>query len=39
VLVPTAVTRPEEIRAAPVVRRTLFDAVEYLLAGAVEERS
>ncbi len=39
VLVPTAVTRPEEIRAAPVVRRTLRDAVEYLLAGAVEEPS
>lgn len=31
VLVPTAVTRSEEIRAAPVVRRTLGDAVEYLL--------
>ena len=33
VLVPTAVTLPEEIRAAPVVRRDLRDAVEYLLAG------
>ena len=31
VLVPTAVTMPEEIRAAPVVRRDLHDAVEYLL--------
>jgi D-glycero-D-manno-heptose 1,7-bisphosphate phosphatase len=31
VLVPTAVTRPEEIRAAPVVRRNLGDAVDYLL--------
>lgn len=34
VLVPTAVTRPAEIRAAPVVCRTLSDAVEHLLAGA-----
>ena len=33
VLVPTAVTRPAEIRAAPVVRRTLRDAVDHLLAG------
>jgi HAD superfamily hydrolase (TIGR01662 family) len=31
VLVPTSVTRPEEIRAAPVVRRTLLDAVDHLL--------
>src|SRR4029079_1516883 len=31
VLVPTAVTRPAEIRAAPVVRRTLVDAVDHLL--------
>jgi len=31
VLVPTTVTRPDEIRAAPVVRRTLRDAVDYLL--------
>jgi hypothetical protein len=30
-LVPTSVTRPEEIRAAPVVRRTLLDAVDHLL--------
>jgi D-glycero-D-manno-heptose 1,7-bisphosphate phosphatase len=37
VLVPTAVTRPEEIRAAPVVRRTLRDAVDYLLAGTAVE--
>jgi D-glycero-D-manno-heptose 1,7-bisphosphate phosphatase len=34
VLVPTAVTRPDEIRAAPVVRRTLLDAVDHLLATA-----
>jgi D-glycero-D-manno-heptose 1,7-bisphosphate phosphatase len=32
VLVPTAATRPEEIRAAPVVRRSLVDAVDHLLA-------
>jgi D-glycero-D-manno-heptose 1,7-bisphosphate phosphatase len=31
VLVPTAVTRPAEIRAAPVVRRTLVEAVDHLL--------
>jgi HAD superfamily hydrolase (TIGR01662 family) len=31
VLVPTAVTRPEEIRAAPVVRRDLVGAVRFLL--------
>ncbi len=31
VMVPTAVTRPEEIRRAPVVRRTLVEAVEHLL--------
>jgi D-glycero-D-manno-heptose 1,7-bisphosphate phosphatase len=31
VLVPTAVTRPEEIRRAPVVRRDLVAAVDYLL--------
>jgi len=31
VLVPTAVTRPAEIRAAPVVRRTLIEAVDHLL--------
>lgn len=31
VLVPTAVTRPEEVRAARVVRPTLLDAVRYLL--------
>ena len=37
VLVPTPVTRPEEIRAAPVVRRNLRDAVEYLLAGTAVE--
>ena len=36
VLVPTAVTRPEEIRAAPVVRRTLLDAVDHLLDGGIE---
>jgi D-glycero-D-manno-heptose 1,7-bisphosphate phosphatase len=34
VLVPTAATRPEEIRRAPVVRRTLVEAVDHLLAGA-----
>jgi D-glycero-D-manno-heptose 1,7-bisphosphate phosphatase len=33
VLVPTAVTRPAEINRAPVVRRTLVEAVEHLLAG------
>jgi D-glycero-D-manno-heptose 1,7-bisphosphate phosphatase len=32
VLVPTAVTRPEEIRAAPVVCPNLRDAVDHLLA-------
>ncbi len=37
VLVPTAATRPEEIRAAPLVRRTLGDAVAYLL--GTEERA
>ena len=31
VLVPTSVTRPAEIRAAPVVRRTLVEAVDHLL--------
>jgi HAD superfamily hydrolase (TIGR01662 family) len=31
VLVPTSVTRPAEIRAAPVVRRTLTEAVDHLL--------
>jgi D-glycero-D-manno-heptose 1,7-bisphosphate phosphatase len=31
VLVPTAVTRPAEINRAPVVRRTLVEAVEHLL--------
>jgi HAD superfamily hydrolase (TIGR01662 family) len=39
VLVPTDVTRPAEIRAAPVVRRTLGDAVEYLLAAGWEGRA
>ena len=34
VLVPTPVTRPEEIRRAPVVRPDLVSAVEYLLAPA-----
>jgi D-glycero-D-manno-heptose 1,7-bisphosphate phosphatase len=38
VLVPTAITRPAEIRAAPVVRRTLTDAVDHLLAD-VDERA
>ena len=37
VLVPTAVTRPAEIRAAPVVRRTLVEAVDHLL-GAADRR-
>ncbi len=37
VLVPTPVTRTAEVRAAPVVRRTLRDAVAYLLAGSGEE--
>ncbi|MCO1654561.1 D-glycero-alpha-D-manno-heptose-1,7-bisphosphate 7-phosphatase [Pseudonocardia humida] len=36
VLVPTAVTRPEEIRRAPVVRPDLVSAVEYLLHGAAD---
>jgi D-glycero-D-manno-heptose 1,7-bisphosphate phosphatase len=36
VLVPTAATRPEEIRAAPVVRRTLLEAVDHLLAPGAE---
>jgi D-glycero-D-manno-heptose 1,7-bisphosphate phosphatase len=35
VLVPTAVTRPEEIRRAPMVRSNLVDAVEYLLGDRV----
>jgi D-glycero-D-manno-heptose 1,7-bisphosphate phosphatase len=39
VLVPTAVTRPEEIRAAPVVRRSLRDAVEYLLGDSAGGRA
>jgi D-glycero-D-manno-heptose 1,7-bisphosphate phosphatase len=34
ILVPTSVTRPEEIRDAPVVRRTLLDAVDHLLGTA-----
>jgi len=34
VLVPTPVTRPEEIRRAPVVRPDLLSAVEYVLAPA-----
>ena len=34
VLVPTAVTRPEEIRAAPVVRADLVEAVRHLLGSA-----
>jgi histidinol-phosphate phosphatase family protein len=33
VLVPTAVTRPEEVRAAPVVARDLRDAVDAVLRG------
>ncbi len=33
VLVPTCVTLPEEIRDAPIVRRTLLDAVDHLLGG------
>lgn len=36
VLVPTAVTRPEEVRAARVVCPTLLDAVRYLLDGVPE---
>ena len=39
VLVPTAVTRPEEIRAAPVVRRTLLDAVDHLLGDGIERKA
>ena len=31
VLVPTSVTRPAEIGAAPIVRRTLVEAVDHLL--------
>jgi beta-phosphoglucomutase-like phosphatase (HAD superfamily) len=31
VLVPTAVTRAAEVNGAPVVRRTLVEAVEHLL--------
>jgi beta-phosphoglucomutase-like phosphatase (HAD superfamily) len=36
VLVPTPVTRRAEVRAAPVVRSTLLEAVEHLLGHAAE---
>jgi D-glycero-D-manno-heptose 1,7-bisphosphate phosphatase len=36
VLVPTPVTRSAEVRAAPVVRSTLLEAVEHLLGHAAE---